>query len=526
MFFHLVVAAIMVPTAHAASSKMDYLPFVHVRTDPVVTRNCLSAHVHTFYGAAVPPGPDITYADLRAACTTSGNVVENKSLYWHPTIYKVLSDGTYEVADIYFATAYYVWKTVAGVHGEVEAGYTQAFKEGFQMIADQLGLEGTSNPRVRAKFECADQKPCERTDSCAGGDHQQPHVIEKKQTFPTAACGELEIKIVFPTCSDGRLDSPDHMAHVAYDDRSECADATSGVDDFERSLCGECPSTHPIRIPEIQFYTRILNYDGGHYVFSNGSGFIHADYMNGWDETELQAMLDGCPNDSVAASSDAWCEFDGNNPNGLTFRDLPKKKNDERIRCMLDQIQPERTPVRPSLITSEATTGVSALPMGSCAGGPLEWAGLPAAPEACPTSMKTASECSGGISPLTGLAVDAATQVGGDGNSGTGGVHDSINNNPTVGVDCASITLSSSVPDACCTDASYCNGRGEALVPSHSANTSGVCFCRCVTGWTGNQCQAEGVNQTGSGAAALSVGVAVQAFVLFVAAVATRLCDA
>ena len=67
--------------AEGASSKMDYLPFANVRTDPVITHGGLSDHVHTFYGAVLPPRPNITYNDIRAACTTSGNVEENKSLF-------------------------------------------------------------------------------------------------------------------------------------------------------------------------------------------------------------------------------------------------------------------------------------------------------------------------------------------------------------------------------------------------------------------------------------------------------------
>ena len=139
------------------------------------------------------------------------------------------------------------------------------------MLADQVGLDGEIDPRVRVKFECADPQPCERTDSCVGGPHQTQALIDQQRTFPTSACGELEMKLVFPTCSDGRLDSTNHRDHVAYDDRADCVDESTGIDDFERSLCGDCPESHPVRLPEIQFYFRILNYKGGHYVFSDVS---------------------------------------------------------------------------------------------------------------------------------------------------------------------------------------------------------------------------------------------------------------
>lgn len=70
----------------------DFLP---VRTDPIITQDCLSDHVHTFYG---PPliYPKVTFDDLRESDPnlSSGNIMENQSLYWHPSVYTVAADGT------------------------------------------------------------------------------------------------------------------------------------------------------------------------------------------------------------------------------------------------------------------------------------------------------------------------------------------------------------------------------------------------------------------------------------------------
>jgi hypothetical protein len=79
----------------ATSMKMDFLPLGDVRTDPIINPTCLSDHVHTFYGAN-KMRPETTYQDLRSATGNSGNIEENKSLYWHPTVYKVNQDtGVY-----------------------------------------------------------------------------------------------------------------------------------------------------------------------------------------------------------------------------------------------------------------------------------------------------------------------------------------------------------------------------------------------------------------------------------------------
>ena len=72
--------------AYGVSSKMDFLPLAHVRTDPIVVPQCLSDHVHTYYGATASLRPETTYEDLMAAKGNSGNVKENLSLYWHPTV--------------------------------------------------------------------------------------------------------------------------------------------------------------------------------------------------------------------------------------------------------------------------------------------------------------------------------------------------------------------------------------------------------------------------------------------------------
>ena len=54
------------------------------------TGECLSDHVHRFYGAVSDRTmrPEVSFEDLRAAPGNTGNVEENKSLYWNPAIYK------------------------------------------------------------------------------------------------------------------------------------------------------------------------------------------------------------------------------------------------------------------------------------------------------------------------------------------------------------------------------------------------------------------------------------------------------
>ena len=82
-----------------------------------------------FYGAVsnVTMRPEVSFNDLRAASGNTGNVEENKSLYWNPVIYQVVNPSsaspTYQMVDVWFASAYYIWTT----------GQATAFPTGLKM---------------------------------------------------------------------------------------------------------------------------------------------------------------------------------------------------------------------------------------------------------------------------------------------------------------------------------------------------------------------------------------------------------
>eukprot|EP00941_MAST-03F_sp_MAST-3F-sp1_P000439 g439.t1 len=48
-------------------------------------------------------------------------------------------------------------------------------------------------------------------------------------------------------------------------------------------------------------------------------------------------------------------------------------------------------------------------------------------------------------------------------------------------------STSTSTNTVACTDGGYCNDHGIAVAPT-DANTSGACFCECISGWSGTQC--------------------------------------
>jgi len=346
-FLPVVVAALAAREAAATSFKMDFLSAGTVRTDPLMFNkigNCLSDHVHRFYGAVSPRTmrPDVTYADLRSATGNTGNVEENKSLYWNPAIYQVRNANTdqqsFELVDIWFASAYYIFRT----------GTARAFPAGLKMKASG------ANAVSRAVAECAGPYPCERNDGCQA---YGPSNQGQTGFLPTQGCGELEINIKFPTCWDGQNKESDTGDHVVYS--TDCG--TADTECFE----GDCPSSHPVKLPELHLYVRVLGYEGGAHMFADGTDIFHSDYFSGWDESELQRVLDNCENESEAANPDAFCS------DWLTFRGKGKTEgeqvDDDTIVSDLNDIQPPAVDTR-ATISPEAVTNVPQVPSGVCTG--------------------------------------------------------------------------------------------------------------------------------------------------------------
>jgi hypothetical protein len=161
-----------------------------------------------------------------------------------------------------------------------------------------------------------------------------------------------------PNCWDGVNlgDKPPHTNHVAYAEDSQ----------FD----GDCPESHPIKIPQIQFFFRIMDYDGGWHTFSDMTGVFHADYVSGWDSTFLQQVLDNCSNEGEAAMPNFFCE------NYLTYRDGPKCTDenecdfaDPNLLQKLKSIQPTMPlDVKGTIVNEETETIIGELPRGECNG--------------------------------------------------------------------------------------------------------------------------------------------------------------
>jgi hypothetical protein len=208
------------------------------------------AHSHDFLGNRTTRY-DSTYTSLREATTpedfdaTSCNRSEDTSAYWVPTVKWNNQDLQPGIGIVYYRA------------GNKDHTTVQPFPAGLKVV---------TAPNKNVSWRCEDGA---------------------YSTKPPRKCsnGYLNVRVIFPDCSNGQVDSADHRSHMT--DSQLQSDGTRA-----------CPSTHPTPVPRLSIALRYeIPTTKGRVTLSSGTAStMHSDFFDAWDPQALTDLVADCIN--------------------------------------------------------------------------------------------------------------------------------------------------------------------------------------------------------------------------------------
>ena len=252
----LVVVGLVVHDPAAAAPPEPHLgrfivecPYSHsAPDDPIVFPGQPGqSHLHDFFGN-VSTDAHSTPESLGASDTTCF-VAQDRAAYWAPALFVGDEQIVPTSSDAYYRAA-----------PGVDPAAVVPFPFGFRSIGGDAGAEAPQSVDVvgwacgRNRILSAEPVAC------------TPHK-------------PLTLHVFFPDCWDGvQLDNWDHRGHVA------------------RSVAGECPDTHPVHVPQLEFLVQYPYWDDPAVLrlASGPTRTAHADFFNAWDPDKLANEVHHC----------------------------------------------------------------------------------------------------------------------------------------------------------------------------------------------------------------------------------------
>ena len=203
------------------------------------------SHDHTFFGN-VATNAASTVESLRGAATTCQRSADTAA-YWAPTL---VDDG--KVIVPLDAVIYYTRRTIAPV---------RAFPPGLQIVGGDQHAAAAQPQRVTS-WDCGEG-------------------TTRTTTVPTCTGSRrLRLGVRLPDCWNGRaLATGLRQTHMTYSSR------------------GACPRTHPVAVPSISIFVTYPTAGGRSLGLASGGQLTgHADFVNGWQQRELERLVAQCLN--------------------------------------------------------------------------------------------------------------------------------------------------------------------------------------------------------------------------------------
>lgn len=270
------------------------------RMDPIVNPGQPSGHVHLIQGGnafALDMDDDTAY---KSTCT-SAMINNDLSNYWTPTLYfKDPKTGELESVEFFYQNVYYFF--------DAEKEEVHPFPKGLRMfVGDPNARTPPSVPNNYYDHARGPIQPIQWT--CPRGDKSQ-------RLYPTSSNGLKGVGIQDPSNEGQGVGFPDKECDgYASPLRADihfpsCYNPAKGVRNYKENMeyptNGLCPEGM-VHVPHLfyevywdtlKFKDRWTKGQGvSPWVLSNGdpTGYsLHADFINGWDDNTLQAIIDTC----------------------------------------------------------------------------------------------------------------------------------------------------------------------------------------------------------------------------------------